>query len=86
MKGIFVRDPRPVDWYLKWAATVIVCLGAVATTQNMYPLGPTLFLVGTFLWLIVSIMWRETSLIVVNGFLLAIYVVGLVYRLLILQG
>ena len=68
--------------YLKWVATVITIAGAVATSINMYPLGPALLNLGAFVWLIVSIMWREWSLIVINATLLLIYTVGLAVKFL----
>lgn len=68
--------------YLKWVATVITIAGAVATSINMYPLGPALLNLGAFVWLIVSIVWREWSLIVINATLLLIYTVGLVVKFL----
>jgi hypothetical protein len=69
-------------FYLKWLATLITIIGAVCTSINIYPLGPALLNVGAFLWLIVSIAWREWSLIVINATLLAIYTTGLVAKLL----
>ena len=73
---------KEIVFYLKWLATFVTILGAVATSVNMYPLGPALLNVGAFIWLIVSIMWREWSLIVINATLLLIYTIGLVIKLL----
>jgi hypothetical protein len=73
---------KDIVFYLKWLATFVTILGAVATSVNMYPLGPALLNVGAFIWLIVSIMWREWSLIVINATLLLIYTIGLVIKLL----
>jgi hypothetical protein len=70
------------DFYLKWLATAITIVGAVLTSLNYYPSGPALLNVGAFIWLIVSIMWREWSLITINGTLLLIYTVGLIIKLL----
>jgi hypothetical protein len=70
-----------LDWWLKWIATGITIAGAVCTSINMYPLGPILLNLGALVWLIVAIMWREWSLIVINGALLGIYTVGLVVKL-----
>lgn len=67
---------------LKWLATFVTIVGAVCTSINLYPLGPALLNVGSFLWLIVSIAWREWSLIVINATLLLIYTTGLVVKLL----
>jgi hypothetical protein len=69
-------------FYLKWLATIVVIMGAIATSINMYPLGPILLNLGSLIWLIVSIIWREWSLIVINATLLVIYSVGLIVKLL----
>jgi hypothetical protein len=73
---------KEIVFYLKWLATFVTILGAVATSVNMYPLGPALLNLGAFIWLIVSIMWKEWSLIVINATLLLIYTIGLVIKLL----
>ena len=67
---------------IKWVATAITIVGAVCTSINLYPLGPALLNLGALLWLVVSIAWREWSLIVINATLLAIYTTGLVVKLL----
>ena len=72
---------KKLDWYIKWAATAFICAGALCTSLNIYPLGPILLNIGTVLWLIVSIMWREASLIAVNAIVLVIYTTGLVVKL-----
>ena len=72
---------KEIVFYLKWIATVITIVGAVCTSINLYPLGPALLNLGAFVWLIVSIMWREWSLIVINATLLLIYTVGLIVKL-----
>lgn len=71
---------KELVFYLKWIATMITIVGAVCTSINMYPLGPLLLNLGSFVWLIVSIMWREWSLIVINATLLLIYTVGLIVK------
>ena len=72
------KDPV---FYLKWLATLVTAAGAVCTSINMYPEGPALLNLGSFIWLIVSIIWREWSLIAINAILLLIYSVGLVVKL-----
>ena len=73
---------KDIVFYLKWLATLVTIAGAICTSINMYPTGPALLNLGAFLWLIVSVMWREWSLIVINATLLAIYTIGLVIKLL----
>ena len=83
-KGRFVYNigmNKDILFYLKWLATFVTIAGAVCTSINMYPEGPILLNVGAFIWLIVSIAWREWSLIVINATLLLIYTVGLVAKL-----
>lgn len=72
---------KDIVFYLKWLATLVTIIGAICTSINMYPQGPALLNLGAFLWLIVSIMWREWSLIIINATLLLIYSVGLVVKL-----
>ena len=72
---------KDIVFYLKWLATVITIAGAVCTSINLYPTGPALLNLGAAVWLVVSIMWREWSLIVINATLLLIYSVGLVVKL-----
>lgn len=73
---------KKLDFYLKWVATAITIAGAVFASINIYPAGPILLNLGAFLWLIVSVIWREWSLIVINATLLIIYTVGLAVKLL----
>ena len=73
---------KKLDWYIKWSATVVVCAGALAASLDIYPLGPVLLNLGSLLWLIVAVMWRERSLIAVNAVVLLIYTVGLAVKLL----
>ena len=76
-----IRMNKDIVFYLKWLATFVTIIGAICTSINLDPLGPALLNLGAFLWLIVSIAWREWSLIVINATLLLIYTVGLVVKL-----
>lgn len=58
---------KKLDWYLKWVATAILIAGTGINGLGFFPLGPIVLTVGGLLWLVVSIMWREPSLIVTNG-------------------
>ena len=65
------------DQILKWIATAILILGTAVNSLGYYPEGPIILAIGGFIWLIVSIMWREWALIVTNGVMLAVGIVGL---------
>lgn len=57
---------------LKWTATLILIVGSYvnsAGVMNDIKLGPWLLVAGGILWLIQSIRWRESALIVTNVFM-----------------
>jgi len=72
---------KKLDIYLKWIATAVTIVGAVLASLNWYPAGPAMLNLGAAIWLVVSIMWREWSLIIINASLLLIYTVGLIIKL-----
>lgn len=70
-------DKLKIDQVLKWVATAILILGTAVNSLGYYPLGPIILAVGGSIWLVVSIMWREWALIVTNGVMLLVGIVGL---------
>ena len=56
------------DWYVKWVASAFV-LAAMSIRGvdglSIWDLG--LSLIGVSLWLIVSILWNDRALIILNG-------------------
>jgi len=68
-----------IDQILKWVATGFLIVGAALNSLNIYPYGPIVNLLGGFTWLIVSIMWKEASLITTNVLLATVTIIGLVY-------
>jgi hypothetical protein len=56
------------DWYLKWVASVIIlCAMSIRGTPELAPLDLQLSIAGVFLWLIVSLVWKDRALILLNG-------------------
>lgn len=57
-----------LDWYIKWIASIFVLssmsLRGIEGYQS-YDLG--LSFIGVALWLIVSLMWNDRALILLNG-------------------
>jgi hypothetical protein len=70
---------KDLNWYLKWLATVILIIGTAVNSLGYYPLGPVILAVGGILWLVVSIRWREPSLIVTNLVMTVTGLAGLCY-------
>jgi hypothetical protein len=66
---------------LKWIATVILIVGTAVNGLGYYPAGPIILAVGGFVWLIVSLMWKEPALIVTNVVMTLTGVGTLVYKL-----
>ena len=66
---------------VKWIATVITLIGALATSLKFDPLNIYLLNAGAFLFLVWGIMIKERAMIAVNAGLLAIYIVGMLMRL-----
>ena len=56
------------DWYVKWVASVFV-LGAMSVrgVEGMQTVDLWLSIVGIFLWLIVSVIWKDRALVMLNG-------------------
>lgn len=71
-----------LDNILKWSATVILVLGTIANSFNLYPTGPLLGLMGSIIWLTVAIRWKENSLIVLNSVMAFAGLTGLIYTFL----
>jgi len=66
------------DWYLKWVASVLLVAGVILTSNNIFPLNLFFHAGGMLGWLIVSIIWNDRALLVVNAVSLALLINGLV--------
>jgi hypothetical protein len=62
---------------LKWLGCATVVAGALCTSLRIDPLNIYLLNVGALAYLLWAIRIRETNLVIVNGVLLAIYILGL---------
>ena len=66
------------DWYLKWISTIILLFGIILTANNIYPYNLYVNVVALFGWIIVSIMWNDRALIVINVVGFTIYLNGII--------
>ena len=57
-----------IDQVLKWVATATLIVGTVfnAGFPDLYPVGPLILAAGGYIWLVVSIMWKDWALIATN--------------------
>ena len=63
--------------HLKWTATSLLIIGVSVNSLGFYPIGPIILILGSFCWLIVSLMWKETCLIITNSIMTCVGVIGL---------
>ena len=66
------------DWYIKWAASVLLLTAMVLRATGDYPFTDMcLSLVGCVGWLIVAMLWKDRSLIILNAIASFILVTGI---------
>lgn len=66
------------DWYIKWVSSVILMIGMILAANNLFPWNIIVQAIGIAGWLVVSIMWNDRALIVVNAVGVAILLNGFV--------
>ena len=70
-----------INNFLKWIATILTILGALAISYKLDPLNIYLLNVGSVFWIIWSLRIREYSILAVNVVMMIIYAHGLIIRL-----
>lgn len=73
---------KPWTWWFEWSITALLILGVILTSFNIYPLNIYILLISNFGWVVQAILWRKTSLFVVQLVVTAIYVIGIINSLL----
>jgi len=57
-----------LDWYVKWIASVFVLSAmSIRGIDGLQQTDLILSIIGITLWLIVSFLWRDRALIILNG-------------------
>ena len=58
-----------VDWYVKWVASILILISLTfrSTGPDFYAFDIAFGWLGIVGWLIVSIMWKDRALILLNG-------------------
>jgi hypothetical protein len=67
--------------FLKWSATILTILGALAITHKLDPLNIYLLNIGSVLWIMWAFRIREYAILAVNIAMMLIYAHGLIIRL-----
>lgn len=72
-----------LDWYLKWVASALILTSmAVRGIPELVVIDLTSSIMGVFLWLLVSMIWKDRALIILNGVGLLLLIRTAVERLL----
>ena len=70
------------DWYLKWVASAFVLAAmSIRGVEGLSDFDLGLSTIGVFLWLIVSVLWNDRALIILNGVGLVFLIKNLIERL-----
>ena len=70
------------DWYVKWVASIFVLVGmAIRGVEGLQLYDLIASTIGVALWLVVSILWKDRALIVLNGAGLLFLIRNLVIQL-----
>ena len=77
-----VTPTHTFDWYIKWVSSIILIVGMVLTANNLFPWNVLVQCLGIAGWLIVSVIWNDRALIIVNAVGVAILLNGFVGYLL----
>ena len=73
-----VTPTHTKDWYIKWVSAVILMVGMVLAANNLFPWNIIVQAIGIAGWLVVSVMWNDRALMIVNAVGVAILLNGLV--------
>lgn len=65
-----------IEKILEWFATLAVVVAAILLANNYAFAASVSFFSGSVAWAIVGLMWKKNSLMILNLFLSAIYIVG----------
>ena len=63
---------------IKWLSTIGNIGSMLLTAFNIYPLNLYIAIPATIGWIVVSFVWKETSLIAMNTIALMIYILGVI--------
>tara|TARA_B100001778_G_C18008187_1_gene371022 strand:- start:116 stop:430 length:315 start_codon:yes stop_codon:yes gene_type:complete len=73
-----VTPKGDLSWYIKWVSSIIIIVGMVLSSANIYPLNIWVHMFGVTGWLIVGMLWHDRALIFLNAVAIFVFASGLV--------
>ena len=69
---------KPVDFYVKWAATSTALLHVYLTAHDIAPFYKFSGFFDCFLWLWLGFLWKQPSIIILNIIMIGIFIHGFI--------
>jgi hypothetical protein len=69
---------RPWQFWFEWGITALLIVGVILTAFNIYPVNLYVLLVSNLGWVMQAVMWRKSSLFIVQLVITIIYIAGIV--------
>lgn len=69
---------KPLDFYVKWSATVFSLVTVYLTSHDFVPLNKYFGLITALLWLWLGILWKQPSMWILNIIMFAMYLSGII--------
>ena len=73
-----VTPKGDLSWYVKWVSSIIIIVGMVLSSANIYPINIWVYMFGVTGWLIVGMLWHDRALIFLNAVAIFVFASGLV--------
>jgi len=73
-----VTPKGDLSWYIKWLSSIIIIVGMVLSSANIYPLNIWVHMFGVIGWLVVGMLWHDRALIFLNAVAIFVFASGLV--------
>jgi hypothetical protein len=68
---------KPWEFWFEWGITALLIVGVILTSFNIYPLNLYVLLISNLGWVIQAVLWKKTSLFIVQLVITIIYIAGI---------
>lgn len=65
------------DWYIKWVASAFILLAVCFRSVGIHELDLWFSVVGTIGWALVGYIWHDRALVLLNGTLTVVLIMGI---------